>query len=101
MAFAYAGRAVEQPIALLGDKLARRHLQHQTVIEGRYGGEVELCEGFDLLEPRVTEAPGLRRLLPPGQFIIEQQGEELDRPQVAEPRLFRAFLKRVEHAGEP
>src|SRR5439155_26252282 len=101
MTLARAGRAEEDDVVALGEEAAGGELEDEVAVHLLVEGEVEAVEGLvgvaklGLLEPAGEEAVGAA-----GEFVLEEEGEEVGVGAVVGLRLDEARLEARGDAAE-
>src|SRR3989442_1428994 len=101
MTLACAGRAEEDDVVALGEEAAGGELEDELAVHLLVEGEVEAVEGLvgiakvGLLEPAGEEAVGAA-----GEFVLEEEGEEVGVGAAIGLRLDEPRLQTRDHAAE-
>lgn len=77
VAFADAGRADEQDVAGFGDEVAGGELMDAVARDAGIEAEVEAVKGARFAEVGIFEAPGGGPVFAHGEFVLEEEFEEL------------------------
>ena len=100
MAFAGAAGADDEHGDALGEIAAGGQIVDQCAIELRQALEVELIERLAGAKGGAAKAQGELLLLAPGDFVLDQQGEELGVGEFGIDGLAVTGLERIEDAGQ-
>lgn len=98
VAFSGPTWAAQQDILVAGDKGAGSQILNEGAIDAWGSGEVKVSQRLEAIAAGLGQAHGQAPLVAPFQFIIEQQGQELDRAELPLGRLGGSEIQRVGHA---
>src|ERR1017187_1217178 len=100
MTFPRAGSTAYQHRDLLLDEAARSKVMDDGAIEIGQQIEVESFEGFLVSEVGAPQPHRQLLLIPPSDFVVNQQAEEIGVGQLAVDCFAVAGFERVEDAGQ-
>src|SRR4030042_1534348 len=95
-----AGRPDEQTVALFPDELAGGQVHDLSTREGGVELPVEVFEGFGLSEARRLETPLDQPLISQGEFILEQEVQELLVGELIRPGLLKSDIQGARQSRE-
>ncbi len=83
MTFSNPGRAAEQNILMAGDESTGSQVLDQGAVDSGSSQEIKGCQGFETVTARERQTVNQVLLAASLQFIIEQQGQEFKRAELA------------------
>ncbi len=100
MALADARRTADQQVVVSGHEGTGGQVHHHRPVQAGHRGEVEAGEGLRLLASGLLQPDSQPALIPPLQFVVQQQRQELPWRQTILDCLRRSDLQTVQHPRE-
>ena len=100
MRFAHAGRSDEENVGGLANEPARRQFKNLLAIDVGIELPIELLKGFQMPEVGGLRAPFERPFLAQGQFILQDQFQEIRMAQPVGGRFLEPDRQRLLEAGK-